>query len=102
MILRRRENMDSRKNFGCHSERSEEPVVNSSTNLDNRSLAALGMTLLREECCRRIVRIAGYNPRSFMTRNRIRLLALMALLLTLCLAAAAQWNEPTAQLAKEI
>lgn len=46
--------------------------------------------------------IAGYNPRRFMTSHRTRLSALIALGLTLCLPAAAQWAEPIGQLAREI
>ena len=48
--------------------------------------------------------IASYNPRSFMTRKATRLCALvaLALALALCLPAAAQWTEPTAQLARDI
>jgi hypothetical protein len=42
----------------------------------------------------------SYNPRSFMTRKAIRLCALLAV--ALCLPAAAQWTEPTAQLARDI
>ena len=46
--------------------------------------------------------IASYNPRSFMTRKATRLCALLALALAFCLPAAAQWTEPTAQLARDI
>lgn len=47
-------------------------------------------------------RVAGDNSREFMTRNRTRLSALIALLFFLCLPTAAQWTEPTAQLARDI
>ena len=46
--------------------------------------------------------IPRYNPRSFMTRKAIRLCALAALALAFCLPAAAQWAEPSAQLARDI
>jgi hypothetical protein len=44
--------------------------------------------------------IPRYNSRNFMTRNRTRLCALLAL--AFCLPAAAQWSEPIAQLARDI
>ena len=43
-----------------------------------------------------------YNPRSFMTRTAIRFCALAALAFAFCLPTAAQWTEPTAQLARDI
>ncbi|MBZ5509759.1 MAG: hypothetical protein LAN70_01175 [Acidobacteriia bacterium] len=46
--------------------------------------------------------IPRYNPRSFMTRKAIRLCVLAALALAFCLPAAAQWTEPSAQLARDI
>ncbi len=46
--------------------------------------------------------IPRYNSRNFMTRNRTRLCALIALALGFCLPAAAQWSEPIAELARDI
>ena len=44
--------------------------------------------------------IPRYNPRKFMTRKATRLCALLAL--AFCFPAAAQWTEPSAQLARDI
>ncbi len=45
---------------------------------------------------------AGYNSRESMLRNRIRLCAVVALALLVCLPAVAQWSDPAARLARDI